>query len=146
MSLHAGLGFERSIPVKKGVSMAKASTGPDEFSHPTLSFAHLSLRDLMEAQHKYHADLMRHPNVVATAVGRYRIRKGDSWPTSRGTGRVHGTGLRTLANSEMRPYSWPAILVFVDRWQSQAELAKSHGLGGCPKRFISPTNVQCLCA
>ena len=38
-------------------------------------FEQLSLKDLLEARDQYHIHLMRHPNVVATAVGRYRIRK-----------------------------------------------------------------------
>ena len=34
----------------------------------------LSLRDLLDARDQYHVHLMKHPNVVATAVGLYRIR------------------------------------------------------------------------
>ncbi len=79
-------------------------------------FAHLSLKDLIEARDLFHIHLMRHPNVVATAIGRYRIRKGDSWPQERP--KRHGTGPRRLDNSEVRPYSWPAILVFVTQWQN----------------------------
>jgi hypothetical protein len=65
--------------------------------------------------------LMRHPNVVATAIGRYRIRKTDSWPGDKK--KHHGTGVRRLDNSEMRPYSGPCILVFVSKllavlWES----------------------------
>src|SRR5262249_7675548 len=52
--------------------------------------------------------LMRHPNLVATAIGRYRIRTEDSWPNDKR--RHHGTGVRRLDNSEVRPYSWPCIL------------------------------------
>ncbi len=76
----------------------------------------LSLKDLLDAQDLYHIHLMRHPNVVATAIGRYRIRIDDSWPDHQGAGKVHGTDERTLENSEVRPYSWPAILVFVNQW------------------------------
>jgi hypothetical protein len=100
-------------------------------------FAQLSLRDLLEAREQYHIHLMRHPNVVATAVGRYRIRKSDSWPTSKGSGGTHGKGVRTLENSEVRPYSWPAILVFVEKWESAAELATQPG-GAVPKTLYLP--------
>lgn len=82
----------------------------------------LSLRDLLDARDQYHIHLMRHANVVATAIGLYRIRTKDSWPTERGEGKVHGSYARTLANSQIRYYSWPAILVFVDRWVPQRDL------------------------
>ena len=87
-------------------------------------YAQLSLRDLLDARDQYHVHLMRHPNVVATAVGRYRVRRKDSWPTRTGFIRVHGRYPRTLENSEVRQYSWPAILVFVDTWESQADLMR----------------------
>ncbi len=79
-------------------------------------YRHLGLKDLLDAQDFYHIHLMGHPNVVATALGRYRIRHEDSWPDEQGPGKKHGTGERTLENSEVRPYSWPAILVFVEEW------------------------------
>jgi hypothetical protein len=82
----------------------------------------LSLRDLLDARDQYHIHLMRHANVVATAIGLYRIRTKDSWPTERGEGKIHGTYARTLANSQIRYYSWPAILVFVDRWVPEKDL------------------------
>jgi hypothetical protein len=82
-------------------------------------YDHLSLRDLLDARELYHVHLMRHPNVVATAVGRYRIRRTDDWPTEDGFGRK-GTYERTLANSEVRPYSWPSVLVFVDKWEPES--------------------------
>jgi hypothetical protein len=91
------------------------------------SYDQLSLRDLLDARDQYHIHLMQHPNVAATAVGRYRIRKGDSWPTESGPGKVHGKGTRSLGNSEVRYYSWPAILVFVKKWENPSELAKTPG-------------------
>ena len=53
------------------------------------AFDYLSLRDLLEARDQYHIHLMRHPTVVATAVGRYRIRINDSWPDREGEGKIH---------------------------------------------------------
>ena len=37
----------------------------------------LSIKDLLEAREAYHVHLSNFPNVVATALGRYRIRKDD---------------------------------------------------------------------
>jgi hypothetical protein len=90
-------------------------------------FAHLSLKNLIDAREQFHVQLMRYRNVVATALGRYRIRKDDSWPNDKK--KHHGTGVRRLDNSEVRPYSWPCILVFVSEWQD-------------PKKFESrPTDM-----
>lgn len=84
-------------------------------------FSFLSLADLLVARDQFHLHLIHKPNVIGTAVGRYRIRKSDPWPdrdhphtgfTSHGRNRP----ARNLQNSEVRPYSWPAILVFVKRW------------------------------
>src|SRR5262245_43527363 len=90
-------------------------------------FDSLSFRDLLEARDAYHVHLMNHPHVVATAVGRYRIRTEDSWPDAKGHLKHKGKGARTLGNSEIRPYSWPAILVFVDEWVDAAEFGKKGG-------------------
>lgn len=83
-------------------------------------FVLLSLRDLLAARELFHLHLMHKPNVVATAVGRYRIRKSDPWPEQeRPSSAVplrHHAAPRTLSNSEVRTYSWPAILVFVKTW------------------------------
>jgi hypothetical protein len=85
-------------------------------------YAALSLRDLLDARDQYHVHLMRHPNVMATAIGYYRIRKGDSRPGEKLV--VKGEGKRTLENSELRPYSWPAVLVFVNNWIDAEEFGK----------------------
>lgn len=60
-------------------------------------YAALSLRDLLDAREQYHVHLMRHPNVVGTAIGYYRIRLEDTPPGVQPP--VHGTGVRTFANS-----------------------------------------------
>jgi len=85
-------------------------------------YAALSLRDLLDARDQYHIHLMRYPNVVATAVGYYRIRSEDSLPGVKPV--VKGEGPRRLGNSEVRPYSWPAILVFVAQWADATEFGK----------------------
>ncbi len=87
-------------------------------------FESLSFQDLLEARDLYHVHLMNHPHVVATALGRYRIRSADSWPDAGGAVKSKGAGPRTLANSEVRPYSWPSILVFVDEWLDVEDFGK----------------------
>jgi hypothetical protein len=90
-------------------------------------FSLLSLPDLLAAREQFHRHLIHKPNVVATAVGRYRIRKSDPWPDKSNPHKKlpRSREVRTLSNSEVRPYSWPAILVFVERWSSDDALAKS---------------------
>lgn len=84
----------------------------------------LSLRDLVAARDAYHLHLMDKQHVVATAIGRYLIRHDDPWPKHKGDAAAHDKKAarkpkkepRTLHNSEVRPYSWPCVLVFVDTW------------------------------
>ncbi len=85
------------------------------FQNEDSDFAHLSLDDLVTARDLFNVHLMRHRDVIATAIGWYRIRVGDSWPNDRK--KIHGSSVRRLDNSEVRPYSWPCILVFVTDWQ-----------------------------
>ena len=97
-------------------------------------FNMLSLKDLIEARDLYHIHLMHKQNVVATALGRYLIRTDEPWPHLPDP---EGTKLakkasekpkpkRTLDNSEVRPYSWPCILVLVDQWVDEGEF-RAHG-------------------
>ena len=116
------------------MNLSGFQTRPAEFSH-------LSLRDLLSARDQYHVFLMQHPNVVATAVGRYRIRKRDSWPSKSGKGAVHGKYPRTLENSEVRDYSWPALLVFVETWVERTMLAKQDD-AALPKCLYLPDGRQ----
>lgn len=91
---------------------------------PTTNFHALSLKDLLEARQAFHVHLAHKENVVATAVGLYRIRRDD--PDSREPQAARArkdSPPRTLANSAVRPWSWPCILVFVDRWEEQARFA-----------------------
>jgi hypothetical protein len=99
-----------------GSDNARTNVPPVTLAHrPARSeYDELSMLDLQEAREQYHIHLMRHPKVVATAVGYYRIRSEDTPPGV--LPRVKGTGERTLTNSEVRSYSWPAILVFVEEW------------------------------
>ena len=89
------------------------------FSHTDFNL--LSVKDLLLARDQFHLHLMHHKNVIATAIGRYRIRTTDPWPSERNPKEMTKKGEgpkseRTLGNSEIRPYSWPALLVFVEEW------------------------------
>src|SRR5215813_11315670 len=84
------------------------------------NFRSLSIKDLLQARDLYHWHLMNKENVVGTAIGLYLIRKNDPWPDrqSPADGRANNpaTYARTFENSEVRPYSWPCILVLVKEW------------------------------
>src|SRR5690349_523292 len=81
-------------------------------------FSMLNLADLLAARERNHFELMRKPHVIGTAVGLYLIRKSDPWPRKNDTHRSRGhRPPRTLDNSEVRDYSWPCILAFVDEWK-----------------------------
>ena len=89
---------------------------------PSMDFNSLSLPDLLEARNLYHLHLTERHGIVGTAVGRYLIRREDSWPHEHP---VHkGNGPKTLDQVEIRPYSWPCVVVFVERWQSDEELRR----------------------
>jgi hypothetical protein len=106
------------------------------------SFASLSLKDLIEARDLFHYHLMNRKNVVATAVGLYRIRKSDPWPSKeRPDGakpRTPKDERRTLFNSEIRPYSWPCVYAFVSSWESESELARTDPFDVVPKSLYLP--------
>lgn len=90
-------------------------------------YASLSLADLLTAREQFHAHLIHKRHVIGTAVGRYLIRKNDPFP-SREDGlvpeRTEPKPPRTLETSEIREYSWPCVLVFVDRWVDESEFGK----------------------
>jgi hypothetical protein len=84
-------------------------------------YSSLSVKDLIEARDHYHVHLSHLQNVVATGIGRYRIRKGDWYdehPPSvpRPARRKKPTGPRDFSNTVVRDWSWPCVLVFVDKW------------------------------
>ena len=101
----------------------------------------LSVKDLLEARDQYHVHLMHKRNVVATAVGRYLIRKNEPWPTGDSTHQgnkrapqpAHVKEPRTLANSEVRDYSWPCVLVFVSKWIERGDFG---GKGHDPAEIV----------
>ena len=107
-------------------------------------FGSLSLRDLLEARALFHVQLMSKRNVVATAVGPYRIRKSDPWPTKddpHAAGAVRTHGRRTLFNSEARPYSWPSVYVFVSDWCEEEVLARQDPSDVVPRTLYLPNGT-----
>ena len=83
----------------------------------------LSIKDLLEARELFHTHLYNLQNVVATAIGLYRIRKNDPDVVDPSNTRPkQNSPPRTLSNSIVAPHSWPCILVFVDKWLTLDEL------------------------
>lgn len=94
---------------------------------PRRDFASLSMLDLIEAREAYHVYLSGLENVVATAIGRFRFNAKD-WcgihppdDPKRPKGK-YVSHPRTLSNSIVRPWSWPAVLVFVREWEHRRRL------------------------
>jgi hypothetical protein len=91
---------------------------------PTLNFHALNLKDLLEAREAYHVHLAHLDNVLATAVGLYRIRiseieRDGPEQAARLKPNASHAEPRTLANSQPVPgLSWPCVLVFVREWQA----------------------------
>jgi len=105
-------------------------------------FNTLSLPELLRARDQFHPHLMHKANVVGTAVGRYLIRKDDSFPSKSGRGgeqprREGPKPPRTLENSEVRDYSWPCVLVFVSKWVDEDEFRS--GGRSSPADFVPKT-------
>ena len=98
------------------------------FSPGVNRFPSLSLRDVLEARDAYHVHLLNLENVVATAVGRYLIRfeearKGPFTLEERLNLPPGERPPRTLERSRVEDWSWPCVLVFVDKWMTSAEIA-----------------------
>src|SRR5262249_51008256 len=105
------------------------------------NYPSLSLKDLLEARDLFHYHLMIKKNVVATAVGLYRIRREDPWPSRdnpQGGDRRKQKPRRTLFNSEIRAYSWPCIYVFVSSWEEENKLSESNPSDVVPKTLYLP--------
>jgi hypothetical protein len=103
-------------------------------------FRSLSVRDLLAARELYHWQLANRPHVVGTAIGLYLIRHDDPWPDAarRSVARRGGNkGERTFENSEVRPYSWPCVLAFVDDWAEEREFRAGGRLH--PEDFVPKT-------
>jgi hypothetical protein len=100
---------------------------PDHTFPPKRNFMLLTLRDVLEARHHYHIHLAHLPNVVGTAIGRYLIHEHDWYAehppsTKRATPKPRTP--RTLFNTVVKPWSWPCVIVFVNKWQHRSTFLK----------------------
>lgn len=107
------------------------------------TFPSLSLKDLLEARALYHDDLLDKRNVVGTAVGLYRIRKNEPYPSDasdhlKSLGQRGTKGRRTLFNSEVRFYSWPCIYAFVENWETEQTLSQIEPSDIVPASYSLP--------
>jgi hypothetical protein len=121
------------ILTSRGEAMTPLSSQPN--------FKSLSLKDLLEARDLYHWHLSNKANVVGTAIGLYLIRKDDPWPKSHVAAAEENSpgeakGMRTFENSEVRPYSWPAVIVLVTEWVDSSDFG--HGKVD-PNRMVPRT-------
>ena len=94
---------------------------------PKRDFSSLSIKDLLDAREAYHVQLSSLENVVATAIGRYLIHRDDWYATHspdvpRPAYEEKPKEARTLDNSVIRAWSWPAVLVFVREWGDPQKL------------------------
>jgi hypothetical protein len=122
---------------RNGAEQRHELTPADPVS-PFLHYHSLSLLDLLVARNLFHLHLTERKGAIATAVGRYLIRRGDSWPGEKK--KTKGTGPKNFFTAEVRSYSWPCVLVFVEKWREPDELS-GHGYGPhdlIPDRLYMP--------
>lgn len=101
------------------------------------NYNNLSVRDLVEARDMFHAHLINKRNVVATAIGRYRVRMMDIDENNQ-IRRKSTNESRTLDNSLVIEGSWPCILVFVETWEDPAALIGRETNDLVPKTIYMP--------
>lgn len=106
------------------------------------NFHHLSIKDLVEARDTFHVHLMNKRNVIATAISRYRIRK-DDFVDENGLkvykpSKDYPRPVRTIENSIVTDFSWPCVIVFVKKWESETELINSETDNIIPKSIYMP--------
>jgi hypothetical protein len=90
-----------------------------------VDYSSLSAPDLLQARDLYHVHLANLENVVATAIGRYRIRYNDpDYQSPYGNEDYEDPTPRRLYNSGVRKWSWPCVLVFVSNWVSQEAISR----------------------
>lgn len=106
------------------------------------NFTNLSLNDLVEARDMFHVHLMNKKNVVATALGRYLIRRTDIGKDGRFRPREYKfpkkKPARTLDDSLVIDISWPCILVFVEKWADKADLIHDDQMEILPNAVYMP--------
>jgi len=97
-----------------------------------LDFGSLSLLDLVRARDIFHAQLANLPNVLGTAIGRYLIRCDDPRlkdPTAKAAAHP---GERHIDYVAIAKWSWPCVIVFVEKWQETGAFKDK------PEAYIPP--------
>src|ERR1700678_2146984 len=97
-----------------------------------VDFASLGLLDLIQARDLFHAQLANLPNVIGTAVGRYLIRCSDPKLKDPHAAEPKEKPPRTIDEVTIANWSWPAILVFVEKWQRTGAFQND------PQNYIPP--------
>src|SRR5215475_3562002 len=123
MAVIQPLVLTQTIASRKGMMslQTRRPPVPSRIFPPRRDYASLSIKDLLDAREAYHVHLSILNNVVATAIGRYCIHE-DDWYAEHPPDRPRPKNVRkikearTLANSVIRPWSWPSVLVFVKKW------------------------------
>jgi hypothetical protein len=100
---------------------------------------------LLEAREAYHLHLAHLENVIATAIGLYRIRERDpdtdaevARDPKKWRQRSEHVPPRTLQNSVIEKWSWPCLLVFVDKWLQQEEIVRQNPDQVVPRFLYMP--------
>jgi len=102
-------------------------------------FHNLSVKDLIEARDTFHIHLMNKRNVIATAIGRYRVRKSDfNKEGAYEPQKQFPKKARTLENSIVTEFSWPCVLVFVSKWEDETQLINDEKDNIIPKCIYMP--------
>jgi len=124
----------KRMPLRVGNPLIKYQVFP-----PRRDYISLSVKDLLDARDAYHVYLSTLDNVVATAIGRYLIHEKDWYATHspvepRPPSHPLVSEPRTLSNSVVRPWSWPAVLIFVRQWADAGAL----GSNAVPRTLYLP--------
>ncbi|MCI0670857.1 MAG: hypothetical protein L0Y64_10380 [Myxococcaceae bacterium] len=118
-------------------------------SAPTLrsrDFSSLAVKDLLEARDAYHVHLAALENVVGTAIGRYRVRASEADSEEVGGERSSQPGEpKTLGNTVVTKWSWPCVLVFVDRWLPLDAFARRPDQVVPPRLYLPDGRVVPTC-
>jgi hypothetical protein len=111
-----------------------------------VDYSSLSAPDLLQARDLYHVHLANLENVVATAIGRYRIRFNDpDYQSPYGNENYEDSTARRLDNSGVRKWSWPCVMVFVSNWVPQETISRKPAQLIPPRLYLPDGRVVPTC-
>ena len=113
-------------------------------------YASLSVEDLLDGREACHLQLSHTTDVIATAIGLYRIRTTDPdgkhfQPAKKAAGARGKLGARRLENTVVQPWSWPCVLVFVRQWLDKQDLRAHPESAVPPFIYLSDGRVVPVC-